>query len=77
MCPTSWERQNRWTFVWLTDDGPSLGPIFDSQAEAIDGAMADWRGHKGGIAGGYETGSATEFVEMFESSPVLWVCPLG
>lgn len=67
----------QWTFVWQTMEGPTLGPLYDSEREALDGLYAEWVGFGGGTAGGFSDGTRAEFDAMFEVSPVLAVCPIG
>ena len=65
-----------WTYVWMTDDGPSLGPLLPNEGAALDAAFAEWQGYHGGTLGGYEEGTREEFDAMYAESPDLWIVPL-
>lgn len=62
----------RWTYVWLTDDGPSLGATYPSAEAALDAAYAEWEAYDGGNLGGYEDGTREEFDAMYAESGDIW-----
>jgi len=66
----------RWTYVWMTDDGPSLGAVYDDRGAAKDAAFEEWQGFEGGNLGGFEEGTREEFEEMYEGSPDIWLAQL-
>lgn len=66
----------KWTYVWLTDDGPSLGSLYPDEDAAMDAAFAEWEGYFGGTIGGYDEGTREEFDAIYAESGELWVVPI-
>lgn len=62
-----------WTYVWNTDDGPSLGGLYVSEEAAMQAAYGEWSAHFGGTLGGYDEGTREEFDRMYSSSGDIWV----
>lgn len=66
----------QWTFVWQTDEGPSLGASYPNEAAARTAAYEEWHGFQGGTLGGWTEGTREEFDAMYEESGDIWVVPL-
>lgn len=69
-------RPQKWTFVWETDEGPSLGGIYENEDQAKDELFKEWCGFQGGSVGGYEEGTLEEFQQVYDKAGDLWVVPL-
>lgn len=65
-----------WTYVWMTDDGPTLGSTYDSREDAKQAAFEEWAAFGGGNLGGYDEGTREEFDDMYEESGDIWIAPL-
>ena len=65
-----------WTYIWLTDDGPGLGGLYQTGAEALSAAFEEWVAFDGGNLGGFNEGTREEFDSMYAESGDIWVAPL-
>lgn len=65
-----------WTYVWMTDDGPSLGALYPTSDAAMDAAFAEWDSYEGGNLGGWNEGTREEFDDMYAESGDLWIVQL-
>ena len=66
----------RWTYIWITGDGPSLGSLYKDADAAMQAAYEEWRHYEGGTLGGYNEGTREEFDAMYEESGDIWVAAL-